>query len=125
MEDGACLGPEADCYSVDRIRIGARSTVSQYSYLCTASHDYTDPALPLITAPITLGEDVWVTADVFIAPGVRLGDGVVVTARSSVFSDLPPWVVASGNPAQVKKQRVFREGGAPSLVPPQRRPVDG
>lgn len=108
MGESACIGPDVDCYSVDRISIGARSTVSQYSYLCTASHDYTDPALPLITAPIKLGEDVWVTADVFVGPGVALGDGVVVTARSSIFSDLPPWVVASGNPARVRKPRTMR-----------------
>lgn len=109
MADETCLGPDVDCYNVDTITLGAHSTVSQYSYLCTASHDYTRADMPLITAPITLGERVWITADVFVGPGVTIGDGAVVTARSSVFHDLPPWMVARGNPAVPVKARAFEE----------------
>ena len=111
MGDHSCLSEFVDCYNVDRIRIGAHSTVSQYSFLCTASHDYTDPDMPLITAPITIGERAWITADVFVAPGVTIGDGAVVTARSSVFTDIPPWVVARGNPAVPVKRREFCQPG--------------
>lgn len=105
MGDHACLSEVVDCYCVDKIRIGAHSTVSQYSYLCSASRDYTRADMPLVAAPIVIGEQVWITADVFIAPGVTIGDGAVVTARSSVFSDVPPWTVASGNPAVPVKAR--------------------
>ena len=108
MGDHSCLSKEVDCYCVDDIRIGAHSTVSQYSFLCTASHDYTDPALPLVTAPITIGKRAWITADVFIGPGVNVGDGAVVTARSTVVTDIPPWVVAKGNPAVPIKKRMLR-----------------
>lgn len=114
MGNHSTLASGVDCYCVDRIKIGAFTTISQYSFLCTASHDYLAPAIlerpqmPLVTAPITLGDRVWITADVFIAPGVTVGDGAVVLARSSVFSDLPPWVVASGNPAIIRKERVLR-----------------
>jgi len=107
MGDHACLSEGVDCYSVARIRIGAHSTVSQYSFLCTASHDHSQAAMPLVAAPITIGERVWITADVFVGPGVCIGDGAVVTARSSVFSDLPPWMVARGNPAVPVKPRRF------------------
>jgi putative colanic acid biosynthesis acetyltransferase WcaF len=105
MGDHSCLSEQVDCYCVDKIRVGAHATVSQYSFLCTASHDYTDAAMPLITAPITIGERAWITADVFVAPGVTIGEGAVVTARSSVFSDIEPWVVAAGNPAKHVKER--------------------
>lgn len=108
MGDHSCLSHNVDCYCVDRIILGAHTTVSQYSFLCTASHDYIDPAMPLTTAPITLGERVWITADVFIAPGVIIGDGTVVTARSSVFRDIEPWTVAVGNPAQPVKPRILQ-----------------
>lgn len=108
MGDRSCLGDWVDCYSVDKVIIGAGSTVSQYSFLCTASRDYTQADMPLITAPIILGDKVWITTDVFVGPGVVVGDGAVVTARSSVFSDIPPWTVASGTPAVVKKQRVMK-----------------
>lgn len=109
MGDHSCLSEGVDCYCVDKVRIGAHTTVSQYSFLCTASHDYERADLPLVSAPITLGERVWITADVFVGPGVTIGDGAVVTARSSVFSNIPPWTVARGNPAAPVKTRKFRE----------------
>lgn len=112
MGDHACLSEYVDCYCVDQIDIGAHTTVSQYSFLCTASHGYAHETMPLVTAPITVGERVWITADVFVGPGVSIGDGAVVTARSSVFSDLPAWQVASGNPAVPTKPRKYT-GGTP------------
>jgi putative colanic acid biosynthesis acetyltransferase WcaF len=105
----ACLSEGVDCYCVAKICIGAHSTISQYSFLCTASHDHSKAEMPLVAAPITIGERVWVTADVFVGPGVTIGDGAVVTARSSVFTDLPPWMVARGNPAVPVKPRRFDE----------------
>jgi putative colanic acid biosynthesis acetyltransferase WcaF len=107
MGDHSCLSENVDCYCVDKILIGPHATVSQYSFLCTASHDYKDPAMPLVTAPITIGERTWIAADVFLAPGVTIGDGAVVTARSSVFSDIASWTVAAGNPAKSVKKREF------------------
>lgn len=109
MGDHSCLSERVDCYCVAKIRVGAHSTVSQYSFLCTASHDYTEASMPLITAPIIIGEQVWITADVFVGPGVTIGDGAVVTARSSVFNDLPPWMVARGNPAVPIKTRRYEK----------------
>lgn len=107
MGDHSCLSEQVDCYCVDKIRIGAHVTVSQYSILCTASHDYTDLDMPLVTAPIMIGERAWVTADVFVAPGVNIGEGAVVLARSNVFRDVGPWVVVAGNPAKPVKARVL------------------
>ena len=106
MGNHSCLSHRVDCYCVDRIILGAYSTVSQYSFLCTASHDYTDIGMPLITAPLTIGERAWIAADVFLAPGVTVGDGAVITARSSVFHDIDPWTVAAGNPAKPVRERV-------------------
>lgn len=109
MHEHSCIGDNCDIYCVDRITIGPRSTVSQYSYLCTASHDFEDPAHPLTTAPITLGANVWVAVDVFVGPGVTIADGTVVGARSSVFKSLPAWVLAVGTPARPVRPRVFRD----------------
>lgn len=110
MHEHACVGDLTDIYDVAPITIGARSTVSHYSFLCAASHDFEDPAQPLTVAPITLGENVWLAADVFVAPGVTIPDGVVVGARSSVFgSDLPPWHLCAGSPAKPIRKRTFTE----------------
>jgi len=114
MGDHSTLARNVDCYCVDKVEIGSFTTVSQYCYLCTASHDYSDPCIEynpqmqLITAPILLGDRVWLTADVFVGPGVSIGDGAVVLARSTVVHDLQPWVVAAGNPAKMKKKRILR-----------------
>ena len=116
MGEGACISEFVDCYCVDKIRIGAHATVSQYSFLCTASHDYTLESMPLVVAPITIGAWAWVTADVFVGPGVNIGDGAVITSRSSVFSDVAAWKVARGNPAVPVKERVMVGEGAPPIA---------
>ena len=109
MGDYVCLAPRVNCYNVDKIKIGTKVTVSQYSYLCSASHDFEDPRMPLTTAPIVIGDRVWVCADVFVGPGVTIGAGAVVGARSSVYKDVAPWTVVGGNPAKFIKKRVLRE----------------
>lgn len=108
MEEGACIADDVDVYSVARIFVGSYATVSQYSYLCAASHDFEDPAHPLTAAPIEIGPRCWIAADVFIGPGVRVGEGTVVGARSAVFRDLPAWVVAVGTPAKPVGERVLK-----------------
>lgn len=108
MADHSCLAPAVDCYCVAPVRLGERATVSQYSFLCTASHDIADPAMALVAAPIVIGKDAWVAADAFIGPGVSVGEGAVVGARSAVFKDVPAWTVVGGNPAKPIKQRILR-----------------
>jgi putative colanic acid biosynthesis acetyltransferase WcaF len=109
MAAHATLGDDVDCYCVDTITIGAHTTVSQYSYLCGATHDFEHPRFPLRPAPITIGAKAWIAADVFVGPGVTIGEGTVVGARSSVFKDLPPWKVCVGSPARPVRERVVRE----------------
>ncbi len=100
MDEHSCLANDVDCYCVAPVSLGAHATVSQYSYLCTASHDYRDPAMPLVVAPIVVEAEAWVAADVFVGPGVRIGAGAVVGARSTVIADVPPWTVVAGSPAR-------------------------
>ena len=108
MDRFSSLAHDVNCYCVAPIKIGTHVTVSQYSYLCAATHDFEDPHFPLRSEPIELGDHCWIAADVFLAPGTTVGQGAVVGARSSVFSDIPPWVVATGNPARPLRKRVMR-----------------
>ena len=101
----SCLANDVDCYSVAQITLGAHATVSQYSYLCTASHDFRDPTMPMISAPIEIENDAWVAADVFVGPGVRIGQGAVIAARSTVIADIEPWKFAAGSPAIIRSER--------------------
>jgi putative colanic acid biosynthesis acetyltransferase WcaF len=104
----SAIGHHVEIYNYGRVTIGPMSVVSQYSYLCTGSHDYTHPHMPLIWEPITIGAECWVAAGVFVAPGVVINDGVVVGACSVVTKDLPPWTVCAGNPCKVIRERVIK-----------------
>ena len=57
---------------------------------------------PVTFAPITLGNNVWIAWDVFILPGVTIGDNVIIGANSLVTRGIPSNCIASGNPAKVK-----------------------
>jgi putative colanic acid biosynthesis acetyltransferase WcaF len=103
--DYSAIGHHCDCYSLAVLSIGRHSIVSQYSFLCTGSHDYTQARYPVTSAPIHVGDGVWIAADVFVGPGVAIGDGAVVGARSSVFRDVEAGCIVAGNPARVVKRR--------------------
>ncbi|GAL30930.1 chloramphenicol acetyltransferase [Vibrio variabilis] len=57
----------------------------------------------------TIGNDVWLGYDVTVMPGVSIGHGSIVGAKSVVSSDIPPYSVAVGNPAKVVKARFTQE----------------
>lgn len=99
------IGPNSNFYCVSRIEIGSHTAISQYSFFCTATHDYEKEGRPLIARPIVIGSGVWICVDVYIGLGVRVGDGAVVGARASVYKDVEPWTVVGGNPAKFIKMR--------------------
>lgn len=108
MAKHATLADGVDCYSVERVTIGESTTISQYSYICGATHDFDDPSFVLVPLPITIGDRVWVAADCFVGPGVTIHDGAVLGARSSAFKDLDAWTVYAGSPAKPLRERGFR-----------------
>lgn len=109
MDEYSCLAPEVDCYNAAKISLGAHTTVSQKSYLCTASHDITNSLNPLITAPIMIEDQVWIGTSAYIGLGVTIGQGAVVGATASVFKDVEPWTVVGGNPAKFIKKREIKD----------------
>lgn len=109
MHEYSCLSPEVDCYNVAKIVIGAHATVSQKTYLCTASHDITKADNPLVTAPILIKDQTWIGASAYIGMGVTIGEGAVVGATASVFKNVEPWTVVGGNPAKFIKKRVIND----------------
>ncbi|MBD3894686.1 Vat family streptogramin A O-acetyltransferase [Halomonas sp. ML-15] len=56
-----------------------------------------------------IGHDVWIGYDALIMPGVTVGNGAIVSSRSVVVSDVPPYTVVGGNPARPIKQRFSSE----------------
>lgn len=106
------LGPGAECYTMATITIGARTIVSQRAYLCAGSHAVSDPNFQLIARPITIGDDVWIAAEAFVAPGVTVADGAVLAARACAFSPIEPWTIYRGNPAVPLRARRWEGAGA-------------
>jgi acetyltransferase-like isoleucine patch superfamily enzyme len=51
--------------------------------------------------PVRIGRNVWIGFDACVLPGVTIGNGAVVGARSVVMDDVPAYTVVAGNPAQV------------------------
>ncbi|MDF5723883.1 MAG: hormogonium polysaccharide biosynthesis acetyltransferase HpsU [Rhizonema sp. PD37] len=103
--DYTWIGDDVILYSLDNINIGEHCVVSQKSYLCTGSHDISDPTFKLKTASITIGNGAWIATDCFVGPGVKIGANAVIGARSSVFSDIPSAQVCWGTPCRPQHTR--------------------
>jgi len=106
--DNAWIGDDVVLYSLGEIKIGNNAVISQKSYLCAGDHDYQVENFPIRAKSIEVEDEAWVASDVFIAPGVTIGKGAVIGARSSVFSDMPEGMVCMGSPCKPVKPRVMK-----------------
>jgi putative colanic acid biosynthesis acetyltransferase WcaF len=97
----ACLGDRANAYSLGEISLGESCTIAQEAYLCTGTHDFASPVLPLQTAPIVVGKDAFIGARALVLPGVQIGERAIVGAGAVVTKDVPAHAIVAGNPAKV------------------------
>lgn len=111
MGHRACLGPEVICYNQDWVVLEDDAIVSQYSYLCTASHDVEKQNTAndsLIIAPIVIRKKGWVGSRAYIGLGVCIGENAIVGATASVYKSVPDNTIVGGNPAKILKERGTR-----------------
>jgi maltose O-acetyltransferase len=96
----------ANCVILDcaRVEIGDDVQIGPGVHLYAATH----PLSPEVrrsglerAAPVTIGSDVWLGGGTIVCPGVTIGAGTTIGAGSIVVSDVPPGVVAAGNPCRV------------------------
>lgn len=106
--DHCWIGDDTVLYSLEKIIIGRNVAIAHDVYLCTGYHDYEKSSLPIKAAPIIIEDEVWIPNDVFVAPGVTVGRGCVVGARSSVFHNLPRMMICYGNPAKPVRPRLSK-----------------
>jgi maltose O-acetyltransferase len=112
-----------DCVMLDvaPIRIGAACQIATCVQLLTAAHPI-DPEPRRqgweYAKPITIGDNVWLGGGVIVCPGVTIGDNTVVGAGAVVTRDLPPGVVAFGNPARVQRSIGERDRVSVAPTPP-------
>jgi acetyltransferase-like isoleucine patch superfamily enzyme len=121
--DGTSIGDDCLFTVGRRISIGRRCLLSGGILVMDSNGHSADPrerleGLPPANddvRPVTIGDGVWIGKQCIIFPGVRIGEGSVVSAGSVVRGHVPPFSVVAGNPAKV----MFRlkkpvEGGASS-----------
>jgi putative colanic acid biosynthesis acetyltransferase WcaF len=98
-----------EIYNPCPMSFGSHAILSQDSYLCGATHDYDDPAFPLIAFAMHVGAYSWICARASITPGANVGEGAVLALGSVATRDLEPWTVYAGVPAIKVKERIRHE----------------
>lgn len=96
-------------YASEEIHIGADCLIAPFVYLVDSDHG-TRRTLPINrqgnqTAPVRIGNDVWLGTGARILKGVTIGDGAVVAAGALVKEDVPPYAIVGGIPARILGER--------------------
>jgi putative colanic acid biosynthesis acetyltransferase WcaF len=99
------IGEDVWIDNLAEVTIGSDACISQGSYLCTGSHDWTSSNFGLIVKPVSVGDGAWIAARSVIGPGVTVGECAVLSLGSTATKDLHAWSIYSGNPAQFRKRR--------------------
>ena len=79
--------------------------------ICSSSHEYKDPDIPVMLQgakakrAVVIGDDVWIGTRAIIMPGVNVGNHVIIGANSVVTKDIPDYAVVGGSPARIIKYR--------------------
>ena len=90
----------------DNVVIGPNVTLSAATHpIHPESRTDGEHSFPIMVAPITIEDDVWIGARVTILPGVRVGRGSIIGAGSVVTKDVPPYSIVGGNPARLIRSR--------------------
>jgi putative colanic acid biosynthesis acetyltransferase WcaF len=108
-ENVVAVADGATIYNPSPVRLGSHCVISQDAYLCGATHDYDNPAFPMISAPITIGDYAWICARATVCSGVSVGEGAVLGLGSVATRDLAAWSVYAGSPARLIKTRKKHE----------------
>ncbi len=84
-------------------------SLSAHPFTRLKSFGFVDENEPLEHETITIGNDVWIGANVSILSGITIGDGAIVGAGGVVTKDIPPYAIVVGNPAKILKYRFDNE----------------
>ena len=98
-----------DCIMLDvcSIDIGDNVFLAPRVCLFTASHPIDAEIRNMqleFGKPITIGSNVWIGGNTVENPGVSIGDNTIIGSGSVVTRDIPPNVIAAGNPCRVLKK---------------------
>lgn len=104
--DYSWVGDDSVIYNLGQVDIGSNVAIAHRVYLCTGLHAMDKVTFDIDAKPIKIGNEAWLPNDVFVGPGVSVGRGAVIGARSAVFSDIPEGMICYGTPAKPVKSRL-------------------
>lgn len=106
-----------------RVCVGANTVITDSDFHAIAVHDRRLVRAGR-TAPIVIDDDVFIGMSVLVLKGVTIGSGSVIGAGSVVTHDIPPGVIAAGNPAQVLRASIKPQGRTTDKGsrPPEQQP---
>ncbi len=99
-----CLAP---------LRIGKHVVISQGAYLVCGTHDWEDPGMGSVIAPIVVEDGAWIASFAKIAGNVTVGQEAMIALGAVVFADCEPRGTYRGNPAQRVGRRRIRDYPGP------------
>lgn len=82
------------------VKIGNSVSISHRVAIVSAGHDPQSPTFGYRSAPITIGDYVWIGVNATILKGVTIGEGAVVAAGAVVTKDVEPYAIVAGVPAR-------------------------
>lgn len=104
-EDLVAIADDAIIYNPALVKLGSHCVISEQAYLCGATHDYRDPAFPMIWAPIVIEPYAWICARACVQMGITVGEGSVLGLNAVATGNIEPWSVYAGIPARRIKSR--------------------
>jgi putative colanic acid biosynthesis acetyltransferase WcaF len=114
MGDHCWIGEGAWLDSTGPLVIGSHVVISQGAFLSCGMHDWQDPGMGSVVAPITIEDGVWIASFARVAGNVTVGQEAVVALGAVVFTDCEPRGTYRGNPAQkVGIRRIRNQPGPP------------
>jgi acetyltransferase-like isoleucine patch superfamily enzyme len=108
--DRTWIGPFCVIYGNGGVRIGRNVMIAAHTCITSVGHRHGDLRVPMMdqgidTAPVTVGDDVWIGMNCTILPGVTIGNGAIVAAGAVVRRDVAPYSIVGGVPARPLGQR--------------------
>ena len=82
--DHCWIGEDVFILSLATVKIDNHTCISQRAFICTGSHDFSQPTFDLVTLPISIGAHCWIAAMAFVAPGTTIPPNTMVRAGETV-----------------------------------------
>lgn len=108
--NGVLINQGATIAATCHIEIGDDTQIGGFAAVFDSNYHRLDPGRPVHSEPVIIGKNVWLGHNAMVLPGSKIGDHSVIAAGSIVKGDIPPRVLAEGNPAKVIRELDIPDG---------------